>query len=66
MDYGGQELYNLIDDHAGLNMTASQNIILRLVLALKHCLAHGVVHRDIKPENVLVRTEMTTPTECLV
>lgn len=56
MEYGGLCLYAIIDDNAGLNLTASQKVVLHLVLALEHCLDRGVVHRDLKPENVLVRT----------
>ena len=65
MDYGGLDLYELIETMP-VSTTASQNIVLRLILALEHCLENGVVHRDLKPENVLVQIEMTTPAECLV
>lgn len=69
LENGGLNLYDLIDDSAGLNTMASQNVTLSLALALAHCQEQGVVHRDVKPENILVHVQpesIMKAAECVV
>lgn len=36
------------------NESEAANIIEKLVRAVNHCHASGVIHRDIKPENIMI------------
>jgi calcium-dependent protein kinase len=52
----GGELFEMItkQDNQVFKEAEACNIIRKLLRAVNHCHASGVVHRDIKPENIMI------------
>ena len=47
-------LRRLLDEQSPLDAETTVRIAVRLLDALEHAHAHGVVHRDVKPSNILL------------
>ena len=53
----GQNLYDIIKQHARLDPGQAARIAHQVALALEHARTRGIVHRDVKPSNILIDTE---------
>lgn len=54
MEYcSGGELFDKLSLFKNVCESEICKYIKRIVRAINHCHAHGIVHRDIKPENVV-------------
>ncbi|MCL2867643.1 MAG: protein kinase, partial [Clostridia bacterium] len=53
----GQTLKDLIRKKGRMKPTLAAQITLRILAALNHAHANGVIHRDIKPQNILVHAD---------
>jgi len=53
----GQTLKDLIRKKGRVKPTLAAQITLRILAALNHAHANGVIHRDIKPQNILVHAD---------
>ena len=55
MEYMESDLKKLVRSPIHLSLNHIQNILFRLLGAVSHLHAAGVIHRDLKPANVLIR-----------
>jgi serine/threonine protein kinase len=53
----GNDLFKHAVSNDGLSESDARAIRFRLLSAVSHCHAHGIVHRDIKLENILVMSD---------
>lgn len=50
-------LRQFITDRHTLSEASARGLIRQLVLAVQHCIDHGVFHNDIHADNILVNTQ---------
>lgn len=50
-------LREFIMDSSGLSEAVARGFMRQLVLAVQHCINHGVFHNDVHADNVLVNTD---------
>uniref|UniRef100_A0A9J8CLL1 non-specific serine/threonine protein kinase n=1 Tax=Cyprinus carpio carpio TaxID=630221 RepID=A0A9J8CLL1_CYPCA len=50
-------LREFITDSSGLSEAVARGFMRQLVLAVQHCINHGVFHNDVHADNVLVNTD---------
>ncbi|XP_058627081.1 serine/threonine-protein kinase pim-2-like [Onychostoma macrolepis] len=50
-------LREFINDSSGLTEPVARGFMHQLVLAVQHCIDHGVFHNDVHADNVLVNTD---------
>lgn len=55
MEYMESDIKKLVRSTVHLGLNHIQNILYRLLGAVDHLHAAGVIHRDLKPANVLIR-----------
>lgn len=53
----GITLKQLIQQRGRLSPTTAAQITIRILSALEHAHANGIIHRDIKPQNILVASD---------
>lgn len=53
----GTTLKKLIQERGRLSPTTTAQITIRILSALQHAHANGIIHRDIKPQNILVASD---------
>lgn len=50
----GRTLKDYIEKEGTIQSSPSVDVVVRILAALEHAHAHGVIHRDIKPQNILI------------
>ena len=58
MEYvNGKTLKELISEKGRISAPLAVQITIRILSALQHAHANGIIHRDIKPQNILVNSD---------